>query len=142
MCSLEELFIAVNIQRGKRGRACNRVRGPGVAVEKLDRPFRGVINDRIVHVTRHCNRRHGDRAVGERFGHSDEVGRHAETLRTERVAGAPETANDFIKHQQNAMCRADLAQAFEVANGGHQHAPSSPQSVQRNTLQYFPRHAG
>ncbi|CAM2153920.1 hypothetical protein PT2222_20340 [Paraburkholderia tropica] len=123
--AFEQALVAINVERGECGGARDRMRGPGIAVEELDRAVRGAVHNRVVDVIRHSDGRHRHGAVGDRLGHGDEIGRHAETLRRERFAGAPEAADHLVEYQQNAVRRADFAQPFEIAFGRNQHAGRS-----------------
>ena len=120
--ALEEPFLAVDVQRCKPRRARRRVARIGVTVEELDRTVLRRGDDRIVNALADRDRAHRLRAVGEPLGHGHDVGRDAETLRGESLAGPAETADHFIEHEQDAVLVADLAHALEIAFWRHQAA--------------------
>ena len=65
---------------------------------------------------------HRLRAVGERLGHREHIGRHAEALRGEIRAGASEPRDHLIENEQDAVLVADVAQPLQIALGRHEAA--------------------
>ena len=120
--ALEQAFVPVDVQRRETRRAGRRMARIGVAVEELDRAFRRGAHDRVVDALADRDRAHRLRAVGDALGHRHQVGRHAEALRGERLAGAAEAADHLVEHEQDAVRVADLAQALQVALRRHQAA--------------------
>ena len=117
----EQPFARVDVQRGQAGRAGHRVRRIGVAVEQLDGCLRP-LHEGVVDGLLGDDGAHRLRAVGQALGAGDQVRRHAELLRGERRAGAPEARDDFIEDQQDAVLVADLAQPLQVADRRGQNA--------------------
>ncbi len=78
------------------------------------------IDDGIVHeaLRRDCAHNGG---VVDSLGHRDEIQRHAEELARGRLAQTPETGDEFIENQKNAVLRADFAQLLQVAFRRHEH---------------------
>ena len=88
--AFEQALVLVDVERGDARRARGRMAGVRVAMEELDRAFRCRAHDRVVDALGNRDGAHRLRAVGERLGHRDDVRRHAEALRREIGAGAPE----------------------------------------------------
>ena len=65
---------------------------------------------------------HRLRAVGERLGHRDEVGRDTECLRSEIVTGAAEPGDDLVEHEQDAVRIACFADPLQIAFRRHEAA--------------------
>src|SRR5450631_4043689 len=91
-------------------------------MEELGRVLRGRLDDRAVDAVPDRDRAHRLRAIGQRLGHRDDVRQHAEGIRRERLAGAPEAADHFVEFQQYAVTVADLADALEVTLRRHDDA--------------------
>ena len=91
-------------------------------MEELDRALGRGADDRVVHALADRHGPHRLRPVGDALGHRHHVGRHAEALRGERLAGAAEAADHLVEHQQDAVRVADLAQPLQVTLRRHQHA--------------------
>ena len=72
--------------------------------------------DNVVDVLAHRHRAHRLRAVGERLGHGEDVGRDIERLGSEIVPGAAQPVDHLVEHQQDAVVRAQFTHAFEVAD--------------------------
>ena len=120
--ALEQALVPVDVERREAGRARARMPRVRIAVQELDRAFGRRGHDRIVDAFACRHRTHRLRAVGERLRHRHEVGRDAEALRRECLAGAAEAADHLVEHEQDAVRVADLAQAREVALGRHEAA--------------------
>ena len=116
-----DLQVLVQTQRRQAGRARQRVGGIGVAVHQLHH-LRRSGHERFVDGAADDDAAHGHRAVGQAFGHGHQVRGNAKHLRGEVVAHAPKTGDHFVKDQQHAMLRAQLAQALQVADRGRIHA--------------------
>ena len=120
--ALEQAFLPVDVQRRESGRAWRRMRRVGIAVEDFDRALGRGADDRVVYTLADRHGPHRLRAVGDALRHRHQVGRRAEALRGERLAGTAEAADNFVEHQQNAVRVADLPQSLQVTLRRHQHA--------------------
>src|ERR1700733_1776131 len=95
------------------------MRRPGVSVEELDRLVRRRAEDRLIYMLAYPNCAHRHTAVGDSFGHGNDVGSHVEALCGKILAGAAKPADHFIEDQQNLMRRAYLAQPLKVTYRRH-----------------------
>jgi hypothetical protein len=124
----KQFFFLVRVQgRDARG-AGERMPGVGVAVEELHArrlaAGEGLV-DRVL--DDHAAQRH--RARGHALGVGDEVGLDTKMLCGERRAEPAPAGDHFVEHQEDAVARADLAQALEIAFRRHQHAARSGHRV-------------
>mmetsp|Transcript_6064 Transcript_6064/g.24216 ORF Transcript_6064/g.24216 Transcript_6064/m.24216 type:complete len:373 (+) Transcript_6064:1199-2317(+) len=117
----QQVAVGVGVQRGQAGGAGQRVGRVGVAVKELDQVL-GPGHEGVVDLLLREDRAHRHAAVGDALGHGHQVGRDAEGLRAERVAGAAEAGDDLIEDQQDAVLVADLAQPLQIALRRNQHA--------------------
>ena len=92
-----------------------------IAVKKLDQMF-GALHEGIVNFLRHHDGAHWNGGAGQALGKRHNVGRHAEIITAKGRAETPETGDDLVENKQNAVLRAQLAQAFQISHGWHQHA--------------------
>jgi hypothetical protein len=83
-------------------------------MEELGGSVRRFIDNGAVNAVAHRHSSHRLCAVGQRLGHRDDIGSHAERGRRKRLAGTTETANHLIEHQQDAVAVADLADSLEI----------------------------
>ena len=90
-------------------------------MEQFDRAVRP-LHERVVDFLARGHGTHGHRAVRQALGHRDQVRQHVETLRGKRGTEPAEAGNDLVENQQDAVLRAQLTQAFQVALGRDQHA--------------------
>ncbi len=119
--ALEQLLVAIDIERRDAGRAGERMRRVGVAVEQLDDVL-GAAHEGVVDALAHDDARHRHGAGGDALGERDHVRDDAVALGRERGAQTAEAGDDLVEDQQDAVLVADLAQALEVALRRRQHA--------------------
>ena len=112
---LEGAFLIVHVHCRQSGSRSDRVARIGVAVEQFDHIF-GAVHEGIVDRVAHQHCAHGNNTVGEALGGCDDVRCNTKALRAERPRQAPESSNDFVKNQQDAMLVADLSQTFEITD--------------------------
>ncbi len=121
MGALEQLLVAIDVERGEAGGAGERMAGIGVAVEQLDRVLRP-LHERVVDVLAHDDAAHRHRAGSDALGEGDHVGDDAVALGGEGEAEAAEAGDDFVEDQQDAVLVADRAQLLQIALRRRQHA--------------------
>ena len=117
----EQPLASIDLLGGDTGGARHRMRRVRIAVKELDRAV-GPRHECLVDVAAHGDGAGRYRAVGHALGHRDHVRQDVEALRGERRAEPPETGDDLVEDQQDAVARADLAQPLEIAARRDQHA--------------------
>ena len=117
----EQAVTAVDLLGRDARCAGHRMRRVRVAVEELDRVLRS-LHEGVVDGLRRGHGAHRHGAVGQALGHRDHVRHDTEVLRRERCAEPSEAGDDLVEHEQDAVLRADFAQALQVAPGRYEHA--------------------
>src|SRR5688572_13038815 len=90
----------------------------GVTMKELDGELRPR-HESLVDLRPNDHAAHRHDAIGDRLRERREVGLHAEIVGRKRLAQASESGYDFIEYQQDAVPRADFAQALEIAAWRH-----------------------
>ena len=126
----QQPLVLVDVERREAGRAGDRMRRIGVAVEQLDRALRAG-HQRVVDLAAGEHRAAGNGAVGDALGGRHQVGRDAEIIGRERRAEAAEAGDDLVEDQQDAVLVAEFAQALQIALRRRQHARSNPAPARR-----------
>ena len=118
----EDVALLVDLQRLERDGAAHRMAGIGEAVGEAaelarSAPTSGAI-DRLGDDGR------GDRQIGrrQRLRHGHDVGRDAERLAAEHVAGAAEAADHLVGDEQHVVLAQHLLDLREIARRRHDHA--------------------
>ena len=68
----------------------------------------GLLHKRIVNFRGSDDRPHGDNAVGQLFGHVQNVGHHSERIGSGHSTAATKTGNHLIKNKQNMVLVTEL----------------------------------
>ena len=118
---LEDAFLLIDIEGGKRRSTGKRVAGVGVAVRELDGGLR-TLRHGLVHMVMDQHAAHGNGAVAHPLRAGDEVGCNAKSLGGKGRSQSSEAGDDLIEDQQDAVLAGDLAQPLEIALGRRQHA--------------------
>ncbi|MNS81773.1 hypothetical protein D3C72_1154950 [compost metagenome] len=85
-------------------------------MEELDHVLGRVgLHHRVVELVAADHAAQRNHAVGHALGEVQHVGHHAEIVRREVGAHAPEAGDDLVEDQQDAVLVADLAQALQIA---------------------------
>ena len=119
--TLEQIFLAIQIERGKACGAGQRVRRIGIAVKQFDDVLR-TLHEGIVNTLayQHATHRHATR--GHAFGKRDHVGHHAVTLGGEGITQPSKTGDDLVENQQDAVLVANGAQLLQITLGRRNNA--------------------
>ena len=117
----QKTLVLIGVERAERGRAGDRVRRIGIAVEELDDVLRPRHED-VVDLLLGEDGAHRDHARGDALGDGHHVRRHAEIVGPEIRAEPAEAGDDLVEDQEHAVFVADRPQALEVALGRDQDA--------------------
>ncbi len=128
--ALEQVLLAIEIERGEAGGAGERMRRISIAVEQLDDVF-GPAHEGVVDALAHQHAAHRHRARRDALGKRDHVGDDAIALGGEGIAEAAEAGDHLVEDQQDAVLVADRAQPLRDSLSAAAARRSRPRPARR-----------
>src|SRR5882672_5524473 len=110
--------------------------GVGVTMEEFDHMFRSG-HQRIMDFTARKYGTHRHRTIRQSLRSADEIGLGAEIVRGKRHPKPPETSDDLIENNENAMLLGNRMQSLQVAMWRDEHAGRSGDRLDDNRSDRF-----
>jgi len=122
--AFEQLFVAIDVERGKPGGAGQWMGRVSVSVRQFHGVFRAA-HESVVDGVAHQHAAHRCGTVGDALGEGQHVRHHAVAFGGKGKAKPAKTGDDLVEDQEDAVLLGDLAQPLEIALRRRQHAGRS-----------------